>query len=89
MLCSRCNKRPAVVFVSDSSGNNQKGYCLSCANELNIKPIKDIMKTMGITEEHSGFSVERGRKKTTIKASRPKKEKRNPNINILTLIAPI
>ena len=51
MLCSKCNKRPAVVFVSDSSGNNQKGYCLSCANELNIKPIKDIMKTMGITEE--------------------------------------
>ena len=51
MLCSRCNKRPAVVFVSDSSGNNQKGYCLSCANELNIKPIKDIMKTMGITDE--------------------------------------
>ncbi len=51
MLCSKCNKRPAVVFVSDGSGNNQKGYCLSCANEMNIKPIKDIMKTMGITEE--------------------------------------
>lgn len=52
MLCSKCNKRPAVVFISDSSGQGQtKGYCLSCANELGIKPVKDLMKNMGITDE--------------------------------------
>jgi len=51
MLCSKCNKRPAVVFVSDNSGGQTKGYCLSCANELGIKPVKDIMQNMGITDE--------------------------------------
>ncbi len=52
MLCTRCGKRTAVVFVS----NNQKdsdtvGYCLSCARELGIKPVEDIMRKMGITDE--------------------------------------
>lgn len=51
MLCSNCGKRPAVVFIADSSGNNQKGYCLSCADKLNIKPVKDLMNKMGITSE--------------------------------------
>lgn len=51
MLCSKCNKRPAVVFVSDTSGTQPKGYCLSCANELGIKPVKDLMQNMGITED--------------------------------------
>ena len=40
MLCSNCGKRPAVVFIADSSGNNQKGYCLSCADKLNINKDK-------------------------------------------------
>jgi len=52
MLCTRCGKRTAVVFVS----NNQKdsdtvGYCLSCARELGIKPVDDIMRKMGISDE--------------------------------------
>lgn len=51
MLCCKCNKRPAVVYISDSKGENTKGYCLSCANELGIKPVKDIMKNMGISDE--------------------------------------
>lgn len=51
MLCCKCNKRPAVVFVSDNAGNQTKGYCLSCANELGIKPVKDLMQNMGITDE--------------------------------------
>lgn len=52
MLCCKCNKRPAVVFVSDTANNNStKGYCLSCANELGIKPVKDLMKNMGITDD--------------------------------------
>ena len=52
MLCSRCQKRPAVVFVSTGSdGSDTKGYCLSCAKELNIKQVTDIMNQMGISEE--------------------------------------
>lgn len=52
MLCSKCNKRPAVVFVSDTTGSNQpKGYCLSCANELGIKPVKDLIQSMGISDD--------------------------------------
>ncbi len=52
MLCCKCNKRPAVVFVSDNTNNRPtQGYCLSCANELGIKPVKDLMKNMGITDE--------------------------------------
>lgn len=52
MLCCKCNKRPAIVFVSDTTNNSAtKGYCLSCANELGIKPVKDLMKNMGITDD--------------------------------------
>ena len=53
MLCSRCHKRPAVVFVSssaDTSGEPQ-GLCLSCAKELGIKPVNDLIEKMGITDE--------------------------------------
>ncbi len=52
MLCSRCNKRPAVVFVSNSADSSDSvGYCLSCAKEIGIKPVTDIMEKMGISEE--------------------------------------
>ena len=52
MLCSRCGKRPAVVFVSNNqSDSNTVGYCLSCARELGIKPVDDLMKKMGISDE--------------------------------------
>lgn len=52
MLCSRCHKRPAVVFIA--SGNDPQhtqGLCLVCAKELGIKPVNDLMDKMGITEE--------------------------------------
>jgi ATP-dependent Clp protease ATP-binding subunit ClpA len=51
MLCSRCNKRPAVVFVSTGSEAQSKGYCLTCAKELGIKPVEDLINKMGITED--------------------------------------
>ncbi|MDO5124043.1 MAG: ATP-dependent Clp protease ATP-binding subunit [Eubacteriales bacterium] len=52
MLCSRCGKRTAVVFVSTNKDDtNPKGYCLTCAKELGIKPLDDIMKKMGISDE--------------------------------------
>ncbi|MGN0453284.1 MAG: ATP-dependent Clp protease ATP-binding subunit [Ruminococcus sp.] len=52
MVCSRCGKRPAVVFVSTNKDDTSPvGYCLSCAKELGIKPVDDLMKKMGIGDE--------------------------------------
>lgn len=52
MICSRCKKRPAVVFVSKSASDDAPvGYCLKCAKEMGIKPVDDIMKKMGISED--------------------------------------
>lgn len=52
-LCSKCKKRPAVVFMSDISNPNgdPNGLCLVCAKELGIKPIDDMLKKMNITDE--------------------------------------
>jgi len=53
MICSKCKKRPAVIFVSrvDGDKTTQEGYCIKCATELNIGPIKQMMQSMGITED--------------------------------------
>ena len=52
MMCSRCHKRPAVVFISPTvNAQETKGLCLVCAKELGIKPVNDLMEKMGITEE--------------------------------------
>ena len=54
MLCIRCKKRTAIVFVQrmDGTGNaKQEGYCLTCARELGIKPVDDLMKRFGVSDE--------------------------------------
>ena len=52
LMCTRCKKRPAVVFVSSGlDSQNPQGLCLVCAKELGIKPVNDIMEKMGITDE--------------------------------------
>lgn len=53
MVCSRCKKNPAVIFVSRMEGDKttNEGYCIKCAMELNIGPIKQMMENMGITED--------------------------------------
>ncbi len=52
-LCSKCKKRPAVVFVSDAMNPNAEpnGLCLVCAKELGIKPIDDMLRKMNISDE--------------------------------------
>ena len=52
-LCSRCKKRPAVVFLADAStpGSEPQGLCLVCAKELGIKPVDDMLKRMNISDE--------------------------------------
>ena len=53
MLCARCNKRMAVVFVSKYEDNKtvNEGYCLKCAKELGIHQVDQIIKNMGISDE--------------------------------------
>lgn len=53
MLCSRCGKRQAVVFVSNNNSKDAPtaGYCLTCAKELGIKPVEDLISKMGISDE--------------------------------------
>ena len=52
MLCSRCKKRPAMVFITEGKGETTpQGLCLTCAKELGLKPLDDIMGKMGISEE--------------------------------------
>ena len=52
MLCCKCQKRPAVVFVSSNTSDQQpRGYCLVCAQQLGIKPVEDIIKRMGISPD--------------------------------------
>ena len=56
MLCSKCKKNYAVIFIKKIEGDKQydEGYCLSCAKELGFAPIDDIMDKMGITDEDVG-----------------------------------
>lgn len=54
MLCCKCNKNLAVVYVTrvDPDGTTKnEGYCLTCAKDLNLGPVNDIMKNMGINPE--------------------------------------
>lgn len=53
VTCSRCKKRPAVIFISKIIDGKTvpEGLCLNCAMEMNIGPIKQMMESMGITEE--------------------------------------
>lgn len=52
-LCSKCNIRPAVVYISDPANPNSQpqGYCISCAKELGIKQVDTMLKNMNITED--------------------------------------
>ena len=52
-VCARCKKRPAVVFITrmDNNQSVNEGLCLICAKELGIKPVDDILKKMGMTDE--------------------------------------
>ena len=53
MICSRCGKRQAVVFVTNNNSKDTPtiGYCLTCAKELRIKPVEDLISKMGISDE--------------------------------------
>lgn len=52
MLCSKCKKRPAVVFIANKDdANSTQGLCMVCAKEMNIKPVSDLIYKMGISDQ--------------------------------------
>ena len=53
VLCSKCKQRPAMFFITKVEGDKstQEGLCMKCAMEMNIGPIKQMMQSMGISEE--------------------------------------
>lgn len=46
MLCSVCKKEQAVIFIDEPTKDNQKnvtGYCIKCAQEKGINPLKSVL----------------------------------------------
>jgi ATP-dependent Clp protease ATP-binding subunit ClpB/ATP-dependent Clp protease ATP-binding subunit ClpC len=61
VLCSRCHKNVAVIFITRIEGGQSKneGLCLKCARELHIKPVDDVINKMGISDDElDGLSGE-------------------------------
>ena len=52
-MCSRCGKNVAVIYITklENGASKNEGLCLKCAKDLGIKPIDDMMKRMGISDE--------------------------------------
>ena len=52
-ICGRCQKNMAVIFITkiENGQSKNEGLCLKCARELHIKPVDDIIKKMGISDE--------------------------------------
>ncbi len=53
MLCTRCKKRTAVVFITAMQGDEKRneGLCLVCAKELGIPQVREYMDQMGIDDD--------------------------------------
>ena len=53
MMCTRCHKRLAVIYMTrmENGQTINEGLCLRCAKEMGLKPVDDLMKKMGITDD--------------------------------------
>lgn len=60
MMCSRCNKRPAVVFITTMKGDEKhnEGLCLKCAKEMNIPQVSEYIKQLGLNEDELESEME-------------------------------
>ena len=45
MMCCKCKKRPAMLYVAKFDGKEMtnEGYCLKCAAELGLPQVKSMM----------------------------------------------
>ena len=53
MMCSRCKKRMAVVFIGREENGKviNEGLCIQCAKELGIPQVNSMLDKLGIGEE--------------------------------------
>ena len=56
LMCSRCHKRMAVVFITKLENGEKKneGVCITCAKELGLpldNMLGDMMNKLGISSE--------------------------------------
>ena len=59
MVCSRCKKNTAVIFINttDAQGNQyQTGYCYNCAKELGLNPLQSMDSSKLSDEEIKNLS---------------------------------
>ncbi len=51
--CAKCNARPAVVFITRLENGNKinEGLCLPCARDLGIRPVEDMLKKLGMSDD--------------------------------------
>lgn len=59
MICSRCKKNTAVIFINttDAQGNqSQTGYCYNCAKELGLNPLQSMDSSKLSDEEIKNLS---------------------------------
>ncbi len=52
-LCSKCKKNVAVIFITkiENGVSRNEGLCLKCAKDMGLKPVDDMMKQIGLSEE--------------------------------------
>ena len=52
-MCVRCKKRPAAVFITrnENGKTTNEGLCFVCAHEIGVKPLDNMLKQMGMSEE--------------------------------------
>ena len=57
-LCSRCKKNPAVLYITKMEGGKttNEGLCLSCAKELGIAPLNNMIDQLGVNDDDLDFS---------------------------------
>ncbi len=52
MLCSRCKKRDAIIFVSCGKNSSEtQGLCVKCAKELSKGSFKELIESIDITDK--------------------------------------
>lgn len=52
-LCSKCNKNPAVFYITKMEGNktSSEGLCLPCAKSLGIAPLNNMIESFGVSDD--------------------------------------
>ena len=52
MLCSKCKKRPSVIFLAKNKDDSHaQGLCITCARAMGIKPLDNLMQNLGMSNE--------------------------------------